>query len=232
MRRQFGCALGDRYWAQRRNPYRCWLTTSTSAEGNPGSTSPLRLRQLDIRSGRMRPELDGAMNHVHSERELAKIGIRISSGVRGMESKIKQIRRKRAVTATGAAIGSVGVMLVAVYGSALASSRCDWRHRRHLGRYPRSYRIYAPDRCAMTHGITSGRFLVTFGTISDYRSVEMRRCSARCGRLLLLLDQCTWSDLKLLVESPLFPQLCLLTAASLDVSPHYTYAQQASRQWV
>jgi hypothetical protein len=63
--------------------------------------------------------LDAAMNDVQSQRELTKIGMQIQEGVRGVKSQMDISRRKRAVAATGAFVGTVGATLVAVYGPAL-----------------------------------------------------------------------------------------------------------------
>lgn len=67
-------------------------------------------------------DLDEGMNAVDSDRELLKIGLQIKDQVRATRSAMERSRRKRAVAATGAAIGSVGAILVAVYGPALASA--------------------------------------------------------------------------------------------------------------
>lgn len=63
--------------------------------------------------------LDSALNAVESELELAKINEEIQDGIRGMQSKMRQVRRKRAVEVTGAVVGTVSASLVAVYGPAL-----------------------------------------------------------------------------------------------------------------
>ncbi|MEV7083343.1 hypothetical protein AB0N88_33150 [Streptomyces sp. NPDC093516] len=70
----------------------------------------LRLRML---------ELDPAMNSVDSQVELTKIGLEISDQVRSLNSQLRQVRTKRAVQVTGAAIGTVGAVLLGVYGPAL-----------------------------------------------------------------------------------------------------------------
>ncbi|MET8947550.1 hypothetical protein ABZX30_29410 [Streptomyces sp. NPDC004542] len=61
-------------------------------------------------------ELDEGLQAVQSERELVKIGHRIEEEVRGVQSQMNSVRRKRAVSITGAAIGTVSATLVAVYG--------------------------------------------------------------------------------------------------------------------
>lgn len=63
--------------------------------------------------------LDNALNAVESDRELAKISEQIQDGIRGVQSQMGQIRRKRAVEVTGAVVGTVSASLVAVYGPAL-----------------------------------------------------------------------------------------------------------------
>ncbi|MEU3070513.1 hypothetical protein ABZ712_27005 [Streptomyces sp. NPDC006906] len=70
----------------------------------------LRMRMLD---------LDPAMSAVDSQVALTKIGVDISDQMRAMEARIRQIRLKRSVQVTGAAIGTVGAVLLGVYGPAL-----------------------------------------------------------------------------------------------------------------
>ncbi|MFD9076708.1 hypothetical protein [Streptomyces lasiicapitis] len=62
--------------------------------------------------------LDDALNAEQSEREMVRIGQRIESEIRGVQSQLTAARRKRAVAVTGATIGTVGATLVAVYGPA------------------------------------------------------------------------------------------------------------------
>ncbi len=64
-------------------------------------------------------DLDSSLNAVDSEVELAKVGLEISDQVRDIDSRLRQVRRKRAVQASGAVIGTLGATLVAVYGPAL-----------------------------------------------------------------------------------------------------------------
>jgi hypothetical protein len=64
--------------------------------------------------------MDAAVNAVQSDRELRKLGLQIEDQVRSVRSKMKTARRKRAIAVTGAVIGSVGAILVAVYGPELA----------------------------------------------------------------------------------------------------------------
>jgi hypothetical protein len=64
-------------------------------------------------------DLDDALDAVQSERALAGISQEIADQVRSVRSLMSQARRKRAVEATGAGIGTVSAALVAVYGPAL-----------------------------------------------------------------------------------------------------------------
>lgn len=70
----------------------------------------LRRRLLDI---------DDALNSDQSERELVKIGLEVADEVRAVQATMRKLRMKRAVTSTGAVIGAVGAMLVAVHSHAL-----------------------------------------------------------------------------------------------------------------
>lgn len=67
-------------------------------------------------------ELDDALNAVQSERELTKIGLQIEDEIRGVQAQVSAARRKRAVAVTGAGVGTVGAVLVAVYGPAFQSA--------------------------------------------------------------------------------------------------------------
>lgn len=67
-------------------------------------------------------DMDLALNAVQSDRELLKLGLQIKDHVRSVRSEMETARRKRAVAVTGAVIGSVGAILVAVYGPALAAA--------------------------------------------------------------------------------------------------------------
>ncbi|GAB2881651.1 hypothetical protein [Streptomyces mayteni] len=67
-------------------------------------------------------ELDGALNAVQSEREIVKLALHINDGIRAVGAEMANTRRKRAVAASGAVLGSVGTILVAVYGPALAAA--------------------------------------------------------------------------------------------------------------
>ncbi|MFI6385031.1 hypothetical protein ACIBKX_36940 [Streptomyces sp. NPDC050658] len=64
-------------------------------------------------------DLDSTLDAVDSETELVKIGLEISDQVRDIDSRMGQVKRKRAVQASGAVIGTLGATLVAVYGPAL-----------------------------------------------------------------------------------------------------------------
>jgi hypothetical protein len=67
-------------------------------------------------------DMDMALNAVQSDRELLKLGLQIKDHVRSVHSEMETARRKRAVSVTGAMIGSVGAILVAVYGPALEAA--------------------------------------------------------------------------------------------------------------
>lgn len=67
-------------------------------------------------------ELDDALNAVQSERELTKIGLRIEDEIRGVQAQLSAARRKRAIAVTGAGVGTIGAVLVAVYGPAFQSA--------------------------------------------------------------------------------------------------------------
>lgn len=67
-------------------------------------------------------DMDMALNAVQSDRELLKLGLQIKDHVRSVRSQMETARRKKAVAVTGAVIGSVGAILVAVYGPALAAA--------------------------------------------------------------------------------------------------------------
>ncbi|MCP9944679.1 hypothetical protein LUX12_07635 [Streptomyces somaliensis] len=67
-------------------------------------------------------QMDDSLNAVQSERELLKLGLDIKDQVRAARNQMLQARKKRAVGVTGAAIGSVGAVLVAAYGPALQTA--------------------------------------------------------------------------------------------------------------
>jgi len=64
-------------------------------------------------------ELDDSLNDVQSDVQLAKLGLRINDQVRAARAEMVKAQRKRAVSASGAVLGAVGAILVAVYGPAL-----------------------------------------------------------------------------------------------------------------
>ncbi|MFC8127808.1 hypothetical protein [Streptomyces sp. NPDC057302] len=66
--------------------------------------------------------IDDSLNAVQSERELLRLGMDIKDQVRSMRFEMQKARRKGAVSASGALIGSVGAILVAVYGPALQAA--------------------------------------------------------------------------------------------------------------
>lgn len=51
-----------------------------------------------------------------------RVGLEIQDGIRSVRSQITKARRRRAVGATGAIVGTVGAVLVAVYGKVLAEA--------------------------------------------------------------------------------------------------------------
>ncbi|GAB3932519.1 hypothetical protein GCM10029976_038590 [Kribbella albertanoniae] len=67
-------------------------------------------------------ELDESLNATQSERELVRLGLAINDQVRAARAEMMRVRRKRAVAASGATIGSVAAILVAVYGPALEAA--------------------------------------------------------------------------------------------------------------
>jgi hypothetical protein len=67
-------------------------------------------------------EMDESLNAVQSERELVKLGLHIKDHVRAAHAEMRKARRKRAIAVTGAVVGSVCAVLVAVYGPALAAA--------------------------------------------------------------------------------------------------------------
>lgn len=75
----------------------------------------------DFLRGRLLAADQGA-NAVASDAELIKIGLEIKDGVRSVAAQMAQARRSRAVGATGAIVGTVGAILVAVYGQTLAEA--------------------------------------------------------------------------------------------------------------
>jgi hypothetical protein len=67
-------------------------------------------------------EMDESLNAVQSDQEIVKLGLRIRDQVRAAHAEMERVRRKRSVAATGAVVGLVGAVLVAVYGPALAAA--------------------------------------------------------------------------------------------------------------
>lgn len=63
-------------------------------------------------------EIDESLNSTQSERELLKLSLEIKGEIRSARSQMNIARRKRAVSVTGAGVGSVSAILVAVYGPA------------------------------------------------------------------------------------------------------------------
>ncbi|MGO4422718.1 hypothetical protein AB4Z54_29450, partial [Streptomyces sp. MCAF7] len=67
-------------------------------------------------------DMDTALDDTQSDRELTKLGLEIKDQIWSARTEMDALRRKRAVSVTGAAIGSVGAILVAVYGPALQAA--------------------------------------------------------------------------------------------------------------
>ncbi|GAB3006811.1 hypothetical protein GCM10027184_75350 [Saccharothrix stipae] len=67
-------------------------------------------------------DMDDALDAVQSERELVKHGLQIKEEIRAVQSEMTKVKRKRAVAVSGAAIGTVGAVLVAVYGPAMQAA--------------------------------------------------------------------------------------------------------------
>jgi hypothetical protein len=67
-------------------------------------------------------DLDEAVQSDHMEHELRKIGNQLEDEIRRVQSQMNIARRKRAISVTGAVIGTVGAVLVAVYGPAMAAA--------------------------------------------------------------------------------------------------------------
>lgn len=62
--------------------------------------------------------IEDALDNTQSERALVRIAGEIENHILSMQGEMKRIRRKRALQATGAGLGSVAAILVAVYGPA------------------------------------------------------------------------------------------------------------------
>ncbi|TDV43215.1 hypothetical protein [Actinophytocola oryzae] len=67
-------------------------------------------------------EMDQSLDAVQSDQEIAKLGLRIREQVRAARAEMELVRRKRAVAVTGAVVGTVATVLVAVCGSVLAAA--------------------------------------------------------------------------------------------------------------
>jgi hypothetical protein len=66
-------------------------------------------------------DMDESQNAVQSERAIVKLGLQIKDQIRSVRAEMRTARRKNLLAATGATVGSVGAVLVAVYGPALAA---------------------------------------------------------------------------------------------------------------
>ncbi|WP_162788437.1 hypothetical protein [Amycolatopsis albispora] len=67
-------------------------------------------------------DMDEAVDDVRSETELAKLGLQIKDEVRAIRSEMDKVKRKKSLAMSGAAVGTVGAVLVAVYGPALQAA--------------------------------------------------------------------------------------------------------------
>ncbi|MFJ4895042.1 hypothetical protein ACIP5U_34400 [Streptomyces sp. NPDC088788] len=67
-------------------------------------------------------ELDLSMNDVQSQRAVHKISLQIADEIHSMESQIRKVKRTRAVSVAGGALGTVTASLVAVYGPSLGQA--------------------------------------------------------------------------------------------------------------
>jgi hypothetical protein len=67
-------------------------------------------------------DLDAAVQGEHMEHELRKIGNQLEDEIRRVQSEMNIARRRRAMSVTGAVIGTVGAVLVAVYGPAMEAA--------------------------------------------------------------------------------------------------------------
>jgi hypothetical protein len=63
-------------------------------------------------------DLDDALDAVQSDLRLTRIGLTVEDEVRSVEAQLRAARRKRAIAVTGAGLGTVSAVLVAVYGPA------------------------------------------------------------------------------------------------------------------
>jgi hypothetical protein len=66
-------------------------------------------------------DLDSAVNAEESGRRMRRIGLEIEDEVRRVESEMKLARRKRSVAMSGAGVGTIAAVLVAIYGPVLDS---------------------------------------------------------------------------------------------------------------
>lgn len=67
-------------------------------------------------------DLDGAVQSDRMEHEMRKIGNQLEDEIRRVQSQMNGARRKRAISVTGAVVGTVGAVLVAVYGPAMTAA--------------------------------------------------------------------------------------------------------------
>ena len=67
-------------------------------------------------------EMDDALNAVQSEAALTRLGLQIEDEVRSLRAQMNQVKRRRAVGAAGAVVGTSAAILLAVYGPALTAA--------------------------------------------------------------------------------------------------------------
>jgi hypothetical protein len=67
-------------------------------------------------------EMDQSLNAVQADHEVAKLGLHIRDQVRAARSEMEKVRQKRSVAVTGAVVGTVAAVLVAVCESLLAAA--------------------------------------------------------------------------------------------------------------
>ncbi|MFJ2647937.1 hypothetical protein ACIO1C_14535 [Streptomyces sp. NPDC087420] len=130
-------------------------------------------------------DMDESLNAVQSERELVKPGLHIKDQVRGMRAELLKARRKGAVAASGALIGSVGAVLVAVYGPrpCRPPSRLSARGAA-CGGWSTPCRRTRPAISAATSGTSCGSWTRAADATDslDAQSGPAVRAPPRCGR--------------------------------------------------
>ena len=67
-------------------------------------------------------EMDEALNDVQSQIALTRLSLQVKDEVRSLRAQMNQVKRKRAVGAAGAVVGTSAAILLAVYGPALTAA--------------------------------------------------------------------------------------------------------------